>query len=564
MNIESVKLFIEAFSGLGLFLFGMIYLESQIRLSAGRMFKRLVRWMTSTPLRSIFAGFLTTAVFQSSSVVTLMALSLIGAGLIGLDSAIGIIFGANIGTTVTAWIVGIVGFKMDIKLIAYMFVGIGGLGGVLLSEESRWRNIMHAMVGFGLIFMGLEGMKESFSGVASSFSLEQYRFDHIYWYALLGFAITAVIQSSSASIAIIQSALFAHMVGFEAAAAFVVGANIGTTVTAILGAIGGSPDKKRAATAHFLFNVSTGLIALAAISWLITLTDMVMPGVDDVIRIALFHTIFNLLGVLLWYPFIGVLAEWLKRFFKHEKPYFTKYIHNVSPRIPDVALAAIVNEIGHLIEEVENFSLLAVNVPPAKVLMENMPIDKLLDTYDEKIGLSYGRQYAHIRHIEGEILRFIAEASVQTGDEVWQRKLQMAAKATTYQATAAKAIKDMLHDLDLWYEAETIEEKEFFRNIRYQIIRSVQAFHRAYTGDDKAAEEIENIYKRVALSYQNSMELIADIVKNRKVSSEMVTIAINDLHLSKSFTKSLRNTLRQMEILQAGGGSLSKDTAAAA
>ncbi len=550
MNFENVKLFIEAFSGLGLFLFGMIYLESQIRLSAGRMFKRLVRWMTSTPLKSLFAGFVTTAIFQSSSVVTLMALSLIGAGLIGLESAIGIIFGANIGTTVTAWIVGIVGFKMDIKLISYVFVGIGGLGSVLIDEESRWRNVMHAMVGFGLIFMGLEGMKESFSGFAHTISFESYRFDHDYWYALLGFAITAVIQSSSASIAIVQSALFAHIIGFEAAAAFVVGANVGTTVTAILGAIGGSPDKKRTAIAHLFFNVSTGLVALAALPWLITLTSMALAGADAVIRIALFHTIFNVLGVVLWYPFIGLLANWLKRFFKHEQAHATKYIHNVSPQLPDVALAAIVNEIGHLVEEVENFSLLAVNVPPVKVLEENEPIDKLLDRYDENMDLAYTRQYAHIRRIEGEILRFVAEASAQKGDDVWHEKLQKAARATTYQATAAKAIKDMLHDLDRWYDAETNEERAFLKNLRYQIIRSVQAFHHAFLGDERATGEIENIYKKIAISYRNSMELIADIAKNRMISSEMMTIAINDLHLSKSFTKSLRNTLQEMEGLR--------------
>ncbi|WP_456450523.1 Na/Pi cotransporter family protein [Hydrogenimonas sp.] len=545
--MESVKVWVEAFSGLGLFLFGMIYLENQIRLFAGRAFKRWVRFATGTRFKSFAAGLAATALFQSSSVVTLMALSLIGAGLMSLEHAIAVIFGANIGTTVTAWIVGFVGFKLDIKLLSYAFVGIGGLGSVLAEEGSRTRALLNAMVGFGLIFMGLEGMKESFSAFAADFSLARLRFDHPEWYALVGFGITALIQSSSAAIAIVQSALFAHLIGFEAAAAFVVGSNVGTTVTAILGAFGGSSDKKRTALAHLLFNLSTGVVALALLPQLIAAADMLMPHGDAVLRIALFHTLFNVLGAVLWYPFIKPLAAWLKRFFKHQKAHVTHYIHNVSADLPDVALDALEKEISHLAEEVENFALLAVNVPPAKVLAEQMPVDKLLDLYEANEAYSYHRLYAHIRRLEGEILRFVTELSGSVADEALDARLDRAARVTTYLATAAKAIKDMLHDLERWYDGEEPEEAQFLRNLRYQIIKSVQAFHNAFTAKDEATyQEMERFYKRIADSYKNSMAVIGSLAKNRKVSSEMTTIAINDLHLSKSFSKSLRNALKEM------------------
>ena len=549
--MEGLKLAIEAFSGLGLFLFGMIYLETQIRLSAGRAFRRWVRMATGTRFKSFLAGLFTTAIFQSSSVVTLMALSLIGAQLMNLEHAIAVIFGANIGTTVTAWIVGIVGFKMDIKLLSFAFVGIGGLGSVLMEEGSRTRNTLNAMVGFGLIFLGLEGMKESFSIFADHVDIGSYRVDHLYWYALIGLGITALIQSSSATIAIVQSALYAHIIGFEAAAAFVVGSNVGTTVTAMLGAIGGSPDKKRTALAHFLFNVSTGMLTLAALNPLVKITDILLPDSDAVIRIALFHTIFNLFGIIIWYPFIKVLADWLKHFFKKEKAHVTHYIHNVSVEVPDVAMDALQKEIAHLAEEVENFALLAVNTPPEKVLKDAMPIDKLLDEYNENINFSYHRLYAHIRRLEGEILRFITELSVQGGGEVFQADLDRIARVTAYLATAAKAIKDMLHDLERWYNVEHPEELDFLRNLRYQIIKSVLAFHKAFVSlDAKSLDEMERFYKRIAQSYKNSMETIGDIAKNRSIPSEMTTIAINDLHLSKSFSKSLRNVLLEMQTLK--------------
>ena len=336
--MPTFALWVEAFSGLGLFLFGMFYLESQIKQSAGHAFKQIVQHATGTSARSLLTGIGATALFQSSSVVTLMTLSLVGAQLLTLGSAVAVIFGANIGTTVTAWIVALIGFKVDIRLLAYLLIGIGGLGGVFASAEGRWKNIFGAVVGFGLLFLGLEGMKESSSGFAQAFDITKFTDFNPYWFALIGLLLTAVIQASAAAIAIAQSAIFAQIIGFEAAAAFVIGANVGTTVTAVLGSIGGSPDKKRVALAHFLFNISTGgvaLLLLAPLSWGIM---HYTPELDGVAKIALFHTIFNLIGVLIWLPFIRPLVRFLLRFFKKEPLRVTKFIHNVSPSVPDMAL----------------------------------------------------------------------------------------------------------------------------------------------------------------------------------------------------------------------------------
>jgi phosphate:Na+ symporter len=460
-----------------------------------------------------------------------------------LESGIAVIFGSNLGTTVTAWIIGLVGFKMDIKLLSYLFIGIGGLGSVLIGEGSRWKSYFGAMVGFGLIFLGLEGMKESFSSLGSGFEISKYHFDHPWWYAAVGLGLTAIIQSSSAAIAIVQSALFAQMIGFEAAGAFVIGANVGTTVTAFLGAIGGTPDKKRTALAHFLFNVSTGIVALALLRYLVISVEYLLPGADPVIQIALFHTIFNLIGVLIWYPFIGLLSRWLKRFFQKEPEYVTEYIHNVSTELPAVAYDALEKEIGHLAAEIEKFALLAINIPPAKVLALHSSVEKLLDHYEENFDVAYERLYERIRQLEGEILRFIAHLATSNADARMQEQLDTEARKITYLMTAAKAIKDMLHDIDLLYDAKTPEEKKFLRNLRYQILQSVQAFDRAFSGEEDAWRKMQEIYSAITRSYKNTIELITDMAKNSDISSEMLSVAINDMHLSKSFTKSLRNVL---------------------
>ena len=542
--MQNLSLWIEAFSGLGLFLFGMVYLESKIKASAGSSFRRIIRNTTDTHLKSLFAGLSATALFQSSSVVTLMALSLIGAQMMDLEGAIAMIFGSNIGTTVTAWIIGLVGFKMDILLLSYLFIGIGGLGSVLVDQGGRWKNWFGAMVGFGLIFLGLEGMKGSFETISKSFDIAAYHFSTPYWYALVGFALTAVIQSSSASIAIVQSALYTSMIGFDDAAAFVIGANVGTTVTAVLGAIGGIPDKKRTALAHILFNFSTGLLALLLLKPLVSVVMQMMPEADNVVRIALFHTLFNVLGVMIWLPFIGLLAGWLHRFFKKEPEHVTLYLHNVSTDMPDVALEALHKEIDHLSDEIEQFALLAINIPPPKLLKDHTPTDKLLDQYGENMELSYGKLYNHIRLLEGEIYRYTTEAMLGDANKVTLDHLSRVARQTSYLATAAKAMKDMLEDLDRLYQSESPEEKKFLRNLRYQILKSVEAFDAAKSGDSDALDEMEKIYKRIAESYRDNMGMIRGIAKNREISTEMTTIAVNDMHLVKSFTKSLRNALR--------------------
>lgn len=542
--MQHLEIWIEAFSGLGLFLFGMLYLEEQIKLSAGRAFKRIVQNATSTHLKSLFTGITATAIFQSSSVVTLMALSLVGAQLMSLESSIAIIMGSNIGTTVTAWIVGFVGFSMNIKLLSYSVIGIGGLGQVLSSDSTKWKNYFGMMVGFGLIFLGLEGMKESFSAISQNFDIASYTFSNPYLYALVGLALTAVIQSSSASIAIAQSALYVHVIGFEAAAAFVIGANVGTTVTALLGAIGGIPDKKRVALAHLLFNVSTGIVSLLLLPQLIFAINTLFLEVDSVLKIAIFHTTFNLIGVLLWYPFISYLTAFTQRYFKEPRENISKYIVNVSVEVPEIAIEALNKEIEYLSNKIEEYVLLIINIPPPKVLDETIAIDKLLTKYNTNFDLEYDKLYEKIRRLEGEIYNYTSELATKNSEESLGILINNALAIVNQLSTAAKVIKDIHYDLDTFSNAATNEEQEFYKNLRYQIIKTVEVFHKAKDGNKDSFKEMDNVYKKIVDSYKKNSEIINNFSKNRNLKSDATTMAINDMHSIKSFSKALYNVLK--------------------
>jgi len=533
-------IFVGAFSGLGLFLFGMFYLETMIRDSSSYTLKKIMRNTTNTNLKSLFIGIFSTTVFQSSSIVCLLVLSLIGAELMNLQSAIAIIIGANLGTTATAWIMAIVGFKTNISLISSAIIGIGGLGMILAAEESKWKKYFGILVGIGLIFLGLSQMKESLGVFSQNFDVASLKLENPYWYAIVGLILTAIIQSSSASIAIIQSALFANIITFEAAGAFVLGADIGTTLTIILGAIGGIPDKKRAAAAQVIFNISTDLIALGLLYPLVSFINFLIPSSSDVIKIAAFHSLYNLIGVFIWFPFISKFSKLLEHFFKKKRTYVTKYINQIPAQDTEIAIDALKKELGDLSKKIEKFALLAINIPDITLLEKDSPLKiEILEKYTKDLDKSCINLYKKIRHQEGEIFRYISAVSFKNKNKSFQETINNIYRKTTYLAAASKSIKDMLQDLNKLYRASSDEEHSLYQNIRYQILSNTLAYHQ------RDRENLKNLYKNISDSHKYILNTMEKFAQNPHIKSEMAAIVINDLYLVKTFSQALINALNK-------------------
>lgn len=536
---------IEAFSALGLFLFGMLYLEDSLKKAAGSSFKSWVKISTNTNAKALTTGVAATALLQSSSVVTLMGLSLVGAGLMSLESSIGIIFGSNVGTTATGWIIAIVGFKFDIKIIALAMVGFGGIGSVL-SGEGKGRHTFGAIAGFGLIFLGLEGLKETFSILSKTIDIQALQGYNTLVFVLFGILLTAIIQSSSASIAIAQSALFVNILSFEDAAAVVIGANVGTTATALLGAIGGSSDKKRSALAHLLFNVSTAVVAIILLfpmTWGVT-----HIGLDQGVEaLALYHTLFNIIGVLIWYPLITPLSAWLKKRFIKPSVFSTLYIHNVSFDIPVLAHEALRQETIHMGKEVCAFALSAINIPPSEGLKHHASISKLLESYKEPLHSDPLSLYRELQILQGDILDYAAQLSnrIQLPNvrSEFDRTLSMA----TYLIASSKYIKDLLHDFSMLSESDDVEISAFYHELRYQILALCMAYHDWLNGDPDAKEKLEKLYTKLNTSYKNSVGILNDMIADYKISKNMTAIFMNITHLTRNFSKSLYKSMNISE-----------------
>lgn len=350
-------------AGLGIFLFGIYMLEESIEKLSGKAFKRLIRTYTSNRYRSIGSGIFATAILQSSSAVSLMALAFVSAGVIGMSQAVGVIIGSSLGTTLTSWLVASIGFKVKIEAIALPFIGLGGLGLIFFGKTTHYTQISRLLVGFGFLFMGLDYMKESVEQLSTSFdpsSLEMYG----QWaFILAALVLTAIIQSSSAAIAIVLSALFGGLISFEQAAAMVIGANVGTTVTVVLGSIGGNIQKKRVATAHVVFKVITAIIAWILLPFLCYLSITIFHFENEpVLALAMFHTLFNVVGIVLFTPFIDTYTHLIERFVKVSPTNIEKHVQKLDAEVPEGAVGSFALELERLIRLVVHYNTGVWNV----------------------------------------------------------------------------------------------------------------------------------------------------------------------------------------------------------
>jgi len=340
--------------GVGLFLLGMGLMTDGLRLAAGPALERILVHSTKTRLRGLASGVLVTALVQSSSAVTVAAIGFVNAGLLTLGQSMWVLFGANVGTTMTGWLVALVGLKFKIDVLALPLIGVG-MALRLTGEGSRRGALGLALAGFGVLFLGINMLAESFSGLSAHFRLpEGEGVGDTLMQVLIGIVLTVLMQSSSASLTIALTAAQGGLLTAQGAAAVVIGANVGTTVTALIAAIGATPNAKRAASAHILFNVLTGAVALALLPWLVSAIgaagQALHLGAAPATKLALFHTTFNLLGVGLIWPMADRMARFLEKRFRaaEEDEARPRYLDANVAAVPALALNALEQEVRRM------------------------------------------------------------------------------------------------------------------------------------------------------------------------------------------------------------------------
>mgnify|MGYP001817113139 CR=1 FL=1 len=388
-------------AGLGLFLYGISRIENAMRDLGGRKFIQLLRKHTKNPAESIASGTVLTALLQSSSLVSLMVLAFVGSQYIPMQNALGIIMGANLGTTFTGWIVAIFGFKLNIEQYSLPIIALGALGLTFISSNKRARAISKFVFGFGLLLFGLGFMKSGMEDFVSLVDITKYTDYSIFYFFILGILVTAIIQSSSAMMAITLSALSVETISLQQAAATVVGADLGTTITVVLGAISGSSAKKQVALFHVIFNLVIDILTLIFLPALLLLIVNILGVSDPLFSLVLFHNLFNAIGIFVFLPFLSFFSKYIQKTFKEDKGSETIYLKNIDTNLPIVSFDALKLEIQHMIIQVIKYNM---------QILKFSTKDQLSVLGDQAslvpVNMPKRERYEYIKRLESEIISF--------------------------------------------------------------------------------------------------------------------------------------------------------------
>lgn len=430
-GVSPLALLTALLGGVGLFLLGMTMLTDGLKLAAGRALERILAAWTRTRLHGLITGIGLTALVQSSTAMTVAAIGFVNAGLLSFAAALWVVFGSNLGSSVTGWLVAWIGFKLPIDAFALPFIGIG-MALKLTGEGTRRAGLGTGLAGFGLLFLGIELLKDGFAGLGPD-ALPPLGSDpgSLALAILIGIALTVVLQASAATLTLVLTAVAGGMLPITVGAAMVIGANVGTTLTGILAAIGATANAKRLAAAHVLFNVVTAVVAtvlLLPLLWLVRGLDLWLgDGSDLVTQLVLFHTLFNALGVLL----MALLSRWLVPFLlarfasTEDNAARPRYLDRNVATVPPLALQALHRELARV-----GRLALQLGQQACRQLQLQEPADPV----------QFSRQLEVVERLQGEIGKFVGEISRRTMHRDVAAQLPELLRIATYYHTLARVM----------------------------------------------------------------------------------------------------------------------------
>jgi phosphate:Na+ symporter len=449
-------------AGLGVFLFGMFHLENGLKGLAGKSFRTLLQRFTNKSWKGILTGASVTAILQSSSLVTLLVAAFLGSGMITFQNSLGVVFGANLGTTVTAWIVATLGFKLNIADFSFPFLALGTLSYIMLDSRPVLKNLGSFLIGFGLLFLGLDYMKTSIEKVAGQVDLSQYAALGRWVFLLIGIVITALIQSSSATIVIVLSALNAGLIDIYQSVAMMIGAHIGTTSTLILASLKGTPDKKRLAAANVSFKLVTGGISFFLLDWLVYFTQRYMRIEEPLMELVFLNTLIILIGIFLFYPFLGPLGSFMKkRFRQSEQASACLYITNATPEVPDVAMRALDQELQHVFALTRDFILNSLGAAETAGKPRPSGWSRILRAEAKPL-----ERYEHLKRMEDELTYFYVRLQEHNLSEAESAQLSYYMHKLRAMIYAAKNIKDVAPNIREMDESDDALSGEILSRLR--------------------------------------------------------------------------------------------------
>ena len=505
--METLKQIFEILGSLGIFFYGMKIMSEAIQRRSGERLRTSLNFMTRHRYGGLLTGFFVTCIIQSSSATTVMVVSFVNAGLLTLAQSIGVIMGANLGTTLTIWIVSLLGFKFKMSAVTLPILACGIP--FIFSKNPKWKDVGEIMIGFALLFLGLSMLKNAVPDIKNNPEVMEFLkhytdmgFASLIIFVIVGVLLTVVVQSSSAAGAITVTMAYKGWIDFPTAAAIVLGENSGTTITAYLAALAGNVNAKRAARAHLDFNVAGTVGMLAIFSLFLSTIDRLIPGsVTDPthipVHLSAFHTLFNLcnIGLLIWFvPQIARLVERIVKVNPEEvnEEYKLEYITTGVMRTPEMSLLEARKEIKAMSGVVADMFSTFLNV----FFNPDKKMGKVVDKLKKQENLT--------DRMQEEISNFLIETSKENLNEVSANRVNARLKIVNEIESMADCVYNLILVAQKKYDKKMVLHPTADSEIRSfadQVIKFMQFNHDRLEKTNFSDEDLEIAYK-----YENAID----------------------------------------------------------
>lgn len=509
----------KALAGIAIFLVGMRLLEDSLSKLASRSFKLFLKKQTSNRLKGVLGGTLLSAVLQSSSVLNLMVLAFVGAGIISMQNALSVILGANLGANTNSWIIALVAFKANIATLAYPIITFAGVGYFFFSTENRYHKWSSFFLGLGFILMGLDIIKNSMGGLLKEIDFSLFENQSILIFFFVGIIITFLAQTSSVTMALTLSALNVQVLSLYQALAIVLGGELGTTLKFIIAGISGTAAKKRVAFGNFFINLVTALIALIFLSTIKTFITGFLHINDDLMAVVVFQSLVNIGSILLFFPFLPAFGRFLEKRFQTREP-GVQFIHKTPASDTNHAILAFEEESRVFLFGTLDFALNCFDLPGETIHEKKAAFDH---------GKTITEKYDHLKYLHGRIHDYyilMHETSPGDNNREKQNRLISSVRNGMY---SAKNIKDALPDIMQLRNSSNDVKYQFYIRIR----KMIQTFCKQLTGilekkeDLPGENEMMDIFKSLPEQYTLTLEFLYHENTAGQVNATEITTLIN-------------------------------------
>lgn len=532
-------------AGIAVFVYAMTLLESSLKNLAGRSFKKFLQRQSQSKIKMLAASTAVSGILQSSSVVLLMVLSFVGAGLINMRGALAAVLGSNLGTTLYSWVIAYIGFKINLAVISFPVLGIALIGLLVAKKNTKLYHFTTFLIGFAFVFIALEWLK----GTVDK-SLENYigSFSHSHYllYIPVGIFITAIIQSSSVTIAITLAALYNQVIPFESAAAVVIGSELGTTLKFLFASVGSIPDKKKVAWGNFMLNFITMLIAGIMLKPIVYCIQSILNIQNQLIGLVVFQSGINVISILLFYPLLGKFGNLLDNIFKNPlSDKLTKFIRKTAYELPGDALDLAEKETFYMMIKVceINQEVLGIKTKNEIGLFKN------IKNYISGSS-SYQENYSRIKMLQGEILEYITEIPK---NDMSYKEMEHSGKLINvirHILRSAKNVKDIRHNIEEFESTANDDLFKLFTTMQQNTKEYYDQFYVLFNEPDKIiSKTIDNLITANRKQYDEAISLMFVALREKKISELDSTNLLNTYREVYSSNKALINAFGDLNEL---------------